>query len=248
MCTLSWLLKKDGYEVFFNRDEQHSRKKAIEPSLQHNSHIIMPIDPQGGGTWIASSQSGTTLCLLNNYQKQAAMSQLKTYESRGGLIPLLLEAYDQSDIGQRLDTLDLSPYLAFSLCVFHSDLNTTENTVLVYQWDGHTLKQEVAIQPVISSSIQRERVINSRTELFRKTAGSENNRQKHLAYHASHLPEKGFLSVCMHRDDAQTQSLCHISVNRHSVTFSYIDGAPCENDNWKVTTAGRPAAVSRQAN
>jgi len=244
MCTLSWLVNKDGYDVFFNRDEQHSREKAIQPSLQHNSLIIMPIDPQGGGTWIASSQFGSTLCLLNNYQKQAAMSQLKTYKSRGQLIPLLLKAHDQSDIGQKLGTLDLSQYLAFSLCVFHSDLNTTENTVLVYQWDGHTLTQETATQPVISSSIQREQVINSRTELFRKTVGTDSNRQKHLAYHASHLPEKGFLSVCMHRDDAQTQSLCHISVNKHSVSFSYIEGAPCENDSWKVTTADRLTTAS----
>lgn len=238
MCTLSWLLNKNGYEIFFNRDEQRSRAKAIPPTLHENINVIMPVDPQGQGTWIGSNLHGSTLCLLNSYQKQAGMDANKEYKSRGKIIPQLLKSPDLSDIQNELSKLNLDDYLPFFLCVFPSDLNTDNDSVTKYHWDGSGLKLEPAVQPVTTSSVHPTDVIGSRTELFNDMFGlvdSVDSIEEHLKYHTSHTPEKGFLSVCVHREDAKTQSLCHISIG-NKIIFRYKDDSPCGNGNWiKIT-------------
>ncbi|GAA6173401.1 hypothetical protein NBRC116592_30710 [Colwellia sp. KU-HH00111] len=70
MCTLAYLLHENGYEIFFNRDEQRARSPAILPAFYSSINAIFPVDPQGKGTWIAVNQQGLTLALLNNYQAQ----------------------------------------------------------------------------------------------------------------------------------------------------------------------------------
>ena len=63
MCTVSWFHTELGYELFFNRDEQKSRPTALEPRRfkQNNIESLMPIDPLGGGSWIATNNRGSTV-------------------------------------------------------------------------------------------------------------------------------------------------------------------------------------------
>lgn len=69
MCTITWLTRDNGYELFFNRDELRSRQRAAPPQLHQDSKIryLAPIDSDAGGTWISANQFGLSLCLLNNY-------------------------------------------------------------------------------------------------------------------------------------------------------------------------------------
>jgi len=48
MCTLTWLITPEGYEVFFNRDEQKIRPQAISPTWDPVLKAIYPVDTQGG--------------------------------------------------------------------------------------------------------------------------------------------------------------------------------------------------------
>ncbi len=235
MCTISWLLSNDGYEVFFNRDEQHSRPKAEPPSLHSDINVIMPIDPQGKGSWAGSNLQGDTVCLLNNYQKQANMDSHRSYTSRGQLIPEVLQLASSSSIENQLHSLNLDNYMPFILCVFPADLSATNNSPSIYQWDGNQLSLEITEQPIISSSVKITEVTESRKSVFDKIIKSGDNSQNHLKYHQSHLPEKGYLSVCMHREDAQTQSLIHILIN-DQIHFRYLGGALCENSEWTEIT------------
>ena len=87
MCTMTWFKSADGYELFFNRDEQLSRQRALLPTIQTHSKIdyISPTDADAGGTWIALNQFGVTVCLLNHYEFQ----QIETYKdwtSRGEIV------------------------------------------------------------------------------------------------------------------------------------------------------------------
>lgn len=229
MCTLSWILNKKGYEVFFNRDEQRSRPKALPPSLDTNTGTIMPVDPLGQGTWIATNSHGMTLCLLNNYQKQADMNPALTYLSRGKLIPNL--ANTEINIFLKLKQLDLKNYLPFFLCIFPDELNKNNLCISIYQWDGTRLTQEPVEQPFISSGIFLPQVKKSRLETFRQLVGFNDDTREHISYHSSHLPDKSHASVCMHREDARTQSLSHISVS-DEIIFRYHDGPPCEDNRW----------------
>lgn len=70
MCSVTWSLSDTGYQVFFNRDEQRSRALALPPAIydRQGVAVMMPLDPQGQGSWISLNQFGLSLCLLNNYQ------------------------------------------------------------------------------------------------------------------------------------------------------------------------------------
>ena len=48
--------------------------------------------------------------------------------------------------------------------------------------------------------------------------------------HRSHLPERGRLSICMHRTDAETQSYSRVSVTSRQVTLSHTGASPCRED------------------
>ena len=49
----------------------------------------------------------------------------------------------------------------------------------------------------------------------------------HLAYHASHLPERGPYSTCMHRPDARTFSFSWLRLDGSSVEYRYTPRSPC---------------------
>ena len=243
MCTLSWILHNHGYEVFFNRDEQRTRQKATQPTLDKITGAIMPIDPDGKGTWITSNLSGLTLCLLNNYQKQAEMDTNINYQSRGQLVRELIENQQikPADFFLHIKSLHLKNYLPFFLCVFPDDLSRNTNSINILQWDGQRLTKELAIQPFISSGVLLSQVLQTRGDAFKKLTGGAGNSRGHINYHSSHLPEKGFSSVCMHREDARTQSLTHITVS-NDIVFRYHDGPPCEDNKWSEIKAIKQAS------
>jgi hypothetical protein len=66
MCTVSWVHQKDGYQLLSNRDEKHTRKPALAPSLRQQRQVrfLAPIDGDQGGSWIGVNQFGLSLCLL----------------------------------------------------------------------------------------------------------------------------------------------------------------------------------------
>ncbi len=68
MCTVTFVpIGAHSYILTHNRDEKTSRPAAIFPSkvsLQ-SCDLFYPTDPQGKGTWIATSSCRFSLCLLN---------------------------------------------------------------------------------------------------------------------------------------------------------------------------------------
>ena len=67
MCTVSWLHSPNGYHLLCNRDEKRTRSSAIAPRISVNGAVqfIAPLDQDFGGTWIATNEFGTSICLLN---------------------------------------------------------------------------------------------------------------------------------------------------------------------------------------
>lgn len=70
MCTVTYIPGKKNVPVILtsNRDESTGRKQAREPvikKLSNNLNILSPIDLEAGGSWIAASEKGRIVCLLN---------------------------------------------------------------------------------------------------------------------------------------------------------------------------------------
>lgn len=227
MCTASWLLDETGYQVFFNRDEQIGRAKALPPAQftsEQSINYLMPVDPVGKGSWIATNEFGLTLCLLNFYQGELPNGELV---SRGQLVKSYAHYSNAEALIADFTTLSLTQYAPFTLVIFDTQLSSEQGHVKALQWDGKTLVDSLPLPPLISSAVDADNVRASRRSLFSKFNAIEENTTSRLLFHHSHEPEQGHFSPCMHRDDAHTVSFTHITVTKATIQVNYQDGSPC---------------------
>jgi len=229
MCTLSYLLTDNGYELFFNRDEQRSRQIALTPEINKENQAIYPIDPQGKGTWLAVNQQGLSLALLNYYQA-CDNSKTQSYVSRGQLIPTLmlqLKNTKNKSISDLLQAIDLSIYQPFQLATFPNNLSKTSEKVSFYQWDGSKLVLTNKEQPFTSSGVDFDYVEKQRKDKFKQLICPKNaTREQFKNFHSSQ-ETAGKYSVNMERFDAKTVSISHICVEHRQqktqINFDYYD-------------------------
>src|SRR5215470_2366098 len=111
MCTVSWIAEENGYQLFSNRDERHTRKPALPPAVreQRGIRFVTPIDGDHGGSWIGVNQFGLSLCLLNRYQNEAVSSDgVFDYTSRGLLLLELIDCRSGARMQSRIEQMDLA--------------------------------------------------------------------------------------------------------------------------------------------
>lgn len=247
MCTVSWLLNASGYDVFFNRDEQKGRAIAFPPlhlSL-NQTPCLMPIDPDGGGSWICSNHHGLSLCLLNYYQGETPALPLV---SRGILLKSLAPLSSVHSVRNKLKNFEMICFAPFTLLVFDPHLNTHQKQVMAFQWDGSALTQRHRIEAMISSSVEHHKVLVERRQAYKACMKESNSVENAIVYHASHHPHAGQSSVCMHREDAQTVSFTHLSVRSENIQMMYMDGAPCQKNTMIISVLERKKQSLRLMN
>jgi len=225
MCTATWLITPNGYQLFFNRDELNTRLPAKPPSIRNHSgvKVIAPIDGDAQGSWICSNAYGLTLCLLNNYA-DAAMQTISTPVSRGQLLMDASHLVSQHQVMQQLKGTDLGVFRAFDLLVL-----AIGETPLLISWNGTNLTTETNPRmPLSSSSYDTANIVFGRKQQFRQMKQETAIDPDQLEwFHRSHLPTQGPGSVCMHRTDAQSVSYSHITADSETTYFFYKDGSPC---------------------
>ena len=258
MCTVTWRRSEDRLDLLFNRDELRTRGRAIPPTISQNSEgpvVISPTDSDAGGTWLGSNELGLTLCLLNIYRAEvvnkvgeslsqedranssrSAAERLNTpgprgglFVSRGLLLRKLLDSPDIETVGTQLAEEVLAGYRSFVVLAF--DQQKSSPSPFMFRWWGEgNLEIETGVNPpVSSSSFLPSQVVSNRMEVYQKLTGVGNfDLEGAIAYHRSHIPEKGPYSVCMHREDACTQSLSHVAVLPDRIVYQYASGSPCE--------------------
>ncbi len=226
MCTVSWLLTDNGYQVFFNRDEQKKRSQAVPPTLfcSQGVEYLMPVDPDGGGSWIATNEHGQSICLLNYYQGDVPKSPLT---SRGLLVKSLASCCDYAQVAEHLKAIDLHKFAPFTLLIFEPNLSLLRSAVKGICWTGQSLNSLQPEPPLISSSVDYPRALELRKGSYRAFTSPQATLEKILNFHASHIPSKGHLSTCMHRKDAHTVSFSHIIVTDTERAMSYHPSSPC---------------------
>ncbi|MCX4029115.1 NRDE family protein [Endozoicomonas sp. SM1973] len=246
MCTISWLVHNDHYEVFFNRDEQKSRVAALPPQLVNHSPTLslMPIDPVGGGSWLATTEYGQVIALLNLYQ--ADIGEISSEQQSRGLLVHQLASFTNWQAQQLwLRQLDYNLYRPFSLFIFtptwHSNKQLKQLLVHQFDWDNQTLQQQQPKQPFFSSSsVATQAVLANRHACYKalgyasgtptpiQSKSSPLTTRDLLQLHRSHQPSASAYSICMHREDAQTVSFSHIKINQQQTEFDYYPDSPCQ--------------------
>ncbi len=225
MCTLSFLAGTDGFSLAMNRDEQRTRPLALPPTLHQCGQLSAwyPSEP-GGGTWIGINSRGLALALLNSY----GHPQRPGCVSRGHLIPRLLRLPDLSVVDQDLTASDLDRINPFRLLAWDPMVRQARE----FSWNGQNLfRAGFAWQTAhwFSSAFDEPGVITARTaaaaEAVKATDVGTLGWARRL--HASHAPERGPYSICMHRPDAKTVSYTEITWHGGHVQIDYLGNSPC---------------------
>ena len=156
-----------------------------------------------------------------------------SWTSRGLLVEKLSQIRERTAFENRLRLLlEADAYRPFLVLAFFKDgIDQPERWI----WDGISLGVSSSSSPTApesSSSFETETTIAARRRFF-AALGPRPSLRSMLAFHRSHLPGNRLRSVCMHREYARSQSLCHIEVRdgdhagEPAVCMRYADGPPC---------------------
>ena len=249
MCTASWLIRSDGYELFFNRDEAVTRAVARPPERQVADGVrhLAPTDEEAGGTWIGVNELGLTIGLLNAWDvgqlPERPRRDPEPFTSRGLLVRELLGCASPKEVRRRLGDAQLARYRGFRVLVL-----APGSAPIVFGWDGRELGREPAGVPLVSSSLDVGRAREARVAVLRAVVRRRGklDRAALEEFQASHEPERGAWSPCMHRADAGTVSATHVTVAPGRVTLRYATGSPCSTP-WSpprvLARGSRPLGV-----
>jgi hypothetical protein len=226
VCTLTWLRREDGYELLFSRDEARTRLPAHPPALIRVGavDVLAPRDADAGGTWLAINAWGLSVALLNGHPEGA---QPPDPVSRGLLVLEMADAPHADEVAVRLRGRRLDVHRPFQLVALEPGA-----PLLQARWDGRRLeleRLEDAAQPLCSSSLDPLGAGASRRELLARMLrhAGRVSEQLLIDFHASHEPQAGSLSPCMHREDAETVSFSRTRVTAGAVELGYTPQAPC---------------------
>lgn len=128
MCTVTFIPTPEKVFITSNRDESPGRQSAGLISLHPPDKNIIhyPLDETSGGSWIALSDSGRAVCLLNGGFQPFHPDP--PYRQSRGLV--VLDAALEPEDADFLESYDLNRIAPFTLLVY-------ENKILrQLVWDG----------------------------------------------------------------------------------------------------------------
>lgn len=152
MCTVTFLpLAGQNFILTSNRDEDVNRAQAMPVAkyTHHDTNVYYPKDGKANGTWIATSQTGITLCLLNGAFVKHTFGQ--TYRLSRGIV--LLDFFLYNDVIKYTQTYNFDNIEPFTMVV----VDSRHAMLQLHQirWDGNAihLKQMDAMLTHIWSSV-----------------------------------------------------------------------------------------------
>lgn len=208
--------------MFFNRDELKDREPALPPRVIERDGItfLAPIDPRGGGTWIAANENGLVVALLNEYAADTVTGWPAHWGSRGTLVMDLAVSRTRSNVLAAMKKIRAADYPPFRLVAF--SLDDAEAELHIDAWRGNGEGDIESIDPAMpmcSSSFETEAVIAERRRRFHDIACLSPESLWKFHHHGSPGPTSR--SVRMLRADAQTWSISRISVSPGEIRFRY---------------------------
>jgi hypothetical protein len=228
MCTVTFWPNPQGYRLGMNRDERHTRPQGLPPRIQTVGQFqaVFPTEPSGG-SWVGLNDQGTGFALVNWYAQP--LRDLPHAASRGIIVPALLATQSIAEAELALRALPLDRLQPFRLM----GCFPPQRELRLWQWNGLGLTGEfLPWQPAQwrSSGWDEPTADRIRGAVFqewsrRPDAGSPGWL---LDLHASHVPEAGAFSHCVHRTDAGTVSYTELDWNRDTGgRMRYLAGCPC---------------------
>jgi hypothetical protein len=229
MCTLTLLPLEDEHgrclRIAFNRDESRLRPTAIPPHRLHFGErtALMPVDPASGGTWIAASDAGIALSVMNinpGDRLDGASTQ-----SRGKIIPSLLHCTSVDEMLAKLSDLSAVAFAPFRLLIASLEgLAVVEH----HGKGGQILSRPPLSSPLMftSSGLGDSLVEGPRRDLFESMLLPHPAPRNQDAFHRHTWPDRPHLSICMARPDARTVSHTVIYLSSMRARLTYLRDSP----------------------
>jgi hypothetical protein len=228
MCTVTVVPVAGGVRLACNRDEQRTRPAALPPTLMKAAcrHALAPVDPAGGGTWVAVSDAGLLLVLLNVTVEPGVRPPGVPRQTRGAIIPALLSCDTLSDAIARALALGSADYAPFRLVIADS----LELAELRSEGSGVCLvrREPLLVPRLFTSSGLGDRLVEGvRGSLFADlfTPGT-NWVARQDDFHRHSWADRPQVSVCMRRPEARTVSLTVVLLEPDRASLVYHPDAP----------------------
>ncbi|MFN0011472.1 MAG: NRDE family protein [Phycisphaerales bacterium] len=237
MCTLSIISLAGGggggggFRVVMNRDEERTRPPALPPrwhELPGGKRAIWPVDPSGGGTWIAAAQGGggaggLVCCLLNgNPREPPPLPAPARALSRGLIIPTVIGEADAPAAISAAASMELDRFPPFRLVAVDAGPRVVD-----LRWDGRAcVRSETSSAACFVSSGLGDHLAADRLPLFAEMVGRSPGAAAQDAFHRHSWPGRERVSVMMRRDDARTVSVATVTVVSGRVEMDYEAVAP----------------------
>jgi hypothetical protein len=228
-AAASWSnLKLPLLRIVCNRDERRSRARALAPSVVQTGDrfALMPIDPEGGGTWVAVNDAGLLFALLNVTTSMGgdgspAPKSATARRSRGAIIRLIAGAATVEDTRLAVESLHPADYLPFHLMVW----SEREVLEIVSEGEGYRIGHGFLHAPMLrtSSRLGDARVRGVRQALFERLLCQTLTPAAQDAFHRHSWPDRREVSVFMSRPDARTVSITTIELHRDRIEMIYED-------------------------
>lgn len=226
MCTVSFLPKGgNDFIITTNRDEKDSREIAFPPKAFTHQHskVIYPQDPKGKGTWVAMSENGFSLCLLNG--GFAPHKSNLAYRKSRGLV--LLDFFQFNNVNQFVINYDFKKIEPFTLIIveYKSSLKLYE-----IRWDGkqaHLSFKNPKLSHIWSSvTLYSPEVRAEREQWFKdwkraKTNGVE--AEDAIDFHTNGGKGEKESDIMMRREGVLTVSITQIVKSNKDISLNYID-------------------------
>lgn len=247
MCTLTIIPLRGGFRLVTNRDESRTRARATPPRAVRVGGVsaAWPVDPAGGGTWVAVSGRGLALSVLNLNERPARELERRADDlSRGLLIPELIGAESAERAASALAERELVRFMPFTL------IAADARRLVSARWDRERL--EVSSRSLggacfVSSGLG-DALVADRLPLFAELVASRGwTADSQDAFHAHRWPERPERSVLMSREDARTVSRTVVEVDSRCASLRYedlVDGAASSIGLERAPSPGAGAAQS----
>jgi len=212
-----------GFRMVCNRDELRTRPPAAPPRfVQAGTHrVVMPIDGEAGGTWIAANDAGLAATLLNlNLPDRTPQRRAR---SRGAIIPTLMSCGDAEQAAAVARDLVAGDFEPFRLVI------VDERAVFLARSDGNRLTVDRVGSPGVgpllftSSGLGDHHVEAPRRALFDElfAAPPATWLDMQQRFHRHRWPDRLPISVRMSRDDAKTVSIAQLDLGDRTAAMRY---------------------------
>jgi hypothetical protein len=227
MCTVSlirpsarvdeWPTPGLRLRLVFSRDERLDRAPGLPPIVRPIGamQVVMPLDPVGGGTWVAANSAGLVFAVVNDPRAAGTSGDV----SRGLIVPQLAGCSTLDDVKAALSKIDVG-----GCRPWHALVADEHERIDVWMRGDTIATRRRPLGPatlLTSATLEPDRAAGLRLTLFAGLVARTPSPAVQDAFHAHRWPHLPELSVDMRRPDARTVSRTVIEVGENAVHLRY---------------------------